>query len=45
MIIRRLLAEAGSAGAGQDVVSVGTRAGDATADWDGPRIAGKLHRL
>jgi hypothetical protein len=34
MVIQQLLAEAGSAGAGQDLVSVDARGVEAPADWD-----------
>src|SRR5271165_743514 len=43
MIIQQLLAEAGSAGAGHDLVAVDARGAEAPADWAGGRIAYRFH--
>ena len=45
MVIQRLLAEAGSAGAGHDLVSADARGVEAPADWASLQITGDLHRL
>ena len=45
MVIQQLLAEAGSGGTGQGLVSPGLSGVEAQADWASPEIARDLHRL